>query len=245
MANLTDTPVYETGVFQLETATQVLGGVGGPSNTQAQQLANRTAYLKTQTDELNALRGIDMPAFSTGVAYSAGQTVSYLNNFWRANTSIPAGAWNATNWTKLLSDASTTLPGLVEKATSGETNSGEADKYPDAALIKSARTMYPLYGAVLVDGLITLNGGYSWDDFEQIVIEYGDNASGPPIAGHHLLFTEILTPSDSTTVFENRINSQDGTVSFNFQNSDRTKMYVIDSGDDDRINAIYGRYRKT
>lgn len=46
MANLTDSLVYETGIFQLETTTPATGGPGGIANLQAQQLANRTHYLK-------------------------------------------------------------------------------------------------------------------------------------------------------------------------------------------------------
>jgi hypothetical protein len=62
MTNLIENPVYESGVFQIETATPVLGGpvgfnLGQPttgfSNAQAQQLANRTAFLKGQVDSLN------------------------------------------------------------------------------------------------------------------------------------------------------------------------------------------------
>lgn len=61
MANLTETPVYESGVFRLETTTPVKGGApvvsggvptDGFSNVQAQQLANRTAYLKEAVDDL-------------------------------------------------------------------------------------------------------------------------------------------------------------------------------------------------
>lgn len=59
MTNLTENPVYEAGVFRLETTTPVKGGeptfvggepVDGFANAQAQQLANRTAYLKDQVD---------------------------------------------------------------------------------------------------------------------------------------------------------------------------------------------------
>jgi len=46
MANLTPVPGWDD-VFQLETTTQVLGGPGGPANTPAQNLVNRTAFLGT------------------------------------------------------------------------------------------------------------------------------------------------------------------------------------------------------
>lgn len=61
MTNLIETPVYETGIFQLETNTPVIGGqpgfsggvpVVGHSNAQAQQLANRTTFLKAFKDDL-------------------------------------------------------------------------------------------------------------------------------------------------------------------------------------------------
>ena len=63
MANLTENPVYETGIFKLELTTPVKGGepvfVGGEptdgfANAQAQQLANRTNFLKQQVDSLTS-----------------------------------------------------------------------------------------------------------------------------------------------------------------------------------------------
>ena len=50
MANLTESPVYESGVPQLETTTQARGGPGGVMNAQAQALANRTKFLKDVLD---------------------------------------------------------------------------------------------------------------------------------------------------------------------------------------------------
>lgn len=61
MTNLTENPVYETGIFRLEVTTPTKGGppvfsgsdpTDGHANAQAQQLANRTAYLKQQLDSL-------------------------------------------------------------------------------------------------------------------------------------------------------------------------------------------------
>lgn len=77
MTNLIENPVYESGIFQLETNTPVLGGpVGfnlgvpttGFSNAQAQQLANRTAYLKNRIDvdllnSTDPLKGAGMAGF--------------------------------------------------------------------------------------------------------------------------------------------------------------------------------------
>lgn len=50
MANLPETPDYPAGVYQLETSDPVLGGPGGIANRQAEQLANRTSWLKAKVD---------------------------------------------------------------------------------------------------------------------------------------------------------------------------------------------------
>jgi|GEM_PF-2524129 len=57
MANLSESPVYESGIYQIETTDPVVGGPNGISNLQAKQLANRTAWLKQIADEVIAARG--------------------------------------------------------------------------------------------------------------------------------------------------------------------------------------------
>lgn len=62
MANLTEIAQWEAGVYQLDTSDPVLGGPDGVDNRQAQQLANRTAYLKDKIEDLNGpndLVGLD------------------------------------------------------------------------------------------------------------------------------------------------------------------------------------------
>ncbi|MGL5632241.1 MAG: phage tail protein, partial [Azovibrio sp.] len=51
MANLTETPAWVNGIYQLETSDPVLGGPEGIDNLQAKQLANRTGFLKKQIDD--------------------------------------------------------------------------------------------------------------------------------------------------------------------------------------------------
>ena len=52
---------WESSIYQIEPTDPVIGGENGPANTQARQLANRTAYLKTQDDaktaEISEARG--------------------------------------------------------------------------------------------------------------------------------------------------------------------------------------------
>ncbi|MEO2217421.1 hypothetical protein ABGV49_10175 [Chromobacterium vaccinii] len=52
MANLQEKITWEPGIYQLETSDPVLAGPDGVDNVQAKQLANRTAYLKKQIDDL-------------------------------------------------------------------------------------------------------------------------------------------------------------------------------------------------
>lgn len=57
MANVKETPVWEPGVYQIETTDKVRGGEDGISNVQGKQLANRTAYLKQRADQVDEARG--------------------------------------------------------------------------------------------------------------------------------------------------------------------------------------------
>ncbi|WP_439239071.1 tail fiber protein [Lonepinella sp. BR2919] len=54
MANLTEKNEWTDGIYQIEKTDPVVGGVEGISNRQAQQLANRTKYLKEQVESLNS-----------------------------------------------------------------------------------------------------------------------------------------------------------------------------------------------
>ncbi|MGR8909748.1 hypothetical protein ACPZ8P_11850, partial [Klebsiella pneumoniae subsp. pneumoniae] len=61
MSNLNETPVWEDGIYQLTTETPVLGkqmnvSGDGPSNLQAQQLANRTQWLKLLVESASDYR---------------------------------------------------------------------------------------------------------------------------------------------------------------------------------------------
>lgn len=53
MANLPELNEFTSGIYQIETADPVLGGVDGVTNVPLKALANRTKYLKAQVDALN------------------------------------------------------------------------------------------------------------------------------------------------------------------------------------------------
>lgn len=54
MANITETISYDSGVYLIATTDPVQGGAGGIANMAAQNLANRTAYLKQHVDNLES-----------------------------------------------------------------------------------------------------------------------------------------------------------------------------------------------
>jgi hypothetical protein len=54
MANVTETPAWESGIYRIETTDPILGGETGTANIQAKQLANRTQWLKVRADQVDA-----------------------------------------------------------------------------------------------------------------------------------------------------------------------------------------------
>ena len=54
MANVTESSVWESGIYRIETTDPILGGETGTANIQAKQLANRTLYLKARADQVDA-----------------------------------------------------------------------------------------------------------------------------------------------------------------------------------------------
>lgn len=70
MVKITESSVFPDDVPLLEIGTQVLGGPGGPSNMQAEALANRTRYLKDQLESLDASDVGAEPAGTTALAMS-------------------------------------------------------------------------------------------------------------------------------------------------------------------------------
>lgn len=76
MANLTESPVWEAGIYQLEEEDLVQGGAEGIDNVQGKQLGNRTLYLKQQIESAQD----DMTAH-LGAADPHGQ---YATELWVA-----------------------------------------------------------------------------------------------------------------------------------------------------------------
>lgn len=88
MANITESTVYEAGIYQLETTDPVLGGASGIANLQGKQLANRTKWLKSKLDLLG-FGTTGVTAF-TGNLNTALETACYYAT--TAATNKPSGA---------------------------------------------------------------------------------------------------------------------------------------------------------
>ncbi|WP_421240151.1 hypothetical protein [Aeromonas enteropelogenes] len=71
MANITETPSYDAGIYQIETTDPVLGGPNGIANAQAKGLANRTAFLNQQINQLNS--GQLKPSWIASTDYVQGE----------------------------------------------------------------------------------------------------------------------------------------------------------------------------
>ncbi|VXA84075.1 Phage tail protein (fragment) [Aeromonas veronii] len=67
MANVQEIANWESGIYQIETTDPVLGGPNGIANAQAKALANRTAFLKQQIEQLNS--GQIAPAWIASINY--------------------------------------------------------------------------------------------------------------------------------------------------------------------------------
>ena len=91
MANLNETAQWETGIYQLETSDPVMGGPDGIDNRQAKQLANRTLWLKNQTEA--AKRTIEELG-NNAVALTSEQTITGAKTF-QADIKASASTANA------------------------------------------------------------------------------------------------------------------------------------------------------
>lgn len=108
MANLTPAAGYDN-VPQLETNTSVLAGPGGPSNSQAQALLNRTEQLKNEVSGKATLTNTAPVAEPVGATQSLGSSGEAARSDHRHE--MPGLATDA-------------APGFIELATQTEVNTG-------------------------------------------------------------------------------------------------------------------------
>lgn len=143
MANLNETAQWETGIYQLETSDPVMGGPDGIDNRQAKQLANRTLWLKKQTEDLQTATA-GKAASSTDV--TAGNGLTGGGNLTASRTislgqpgRITAQSQNAvqsSGHTHAIDTATTSRAGIVQ-LDSG-TNSQAEDRAATPKAVKAA-----------------------------------------------------------------------------------------------------------
>lgn len=105
MATLPESPEYASGIYQIETSDPVVGGPGGVSNKQGEQLACRTAWLKVQVDglvtgsivagkaaRLSAVRTLSITGAGTGSAEFDGSANAAIA-LTLANSGVSAGTY--------------------------------------------------------------------------------------------------------------------------------------------------------
>lgn len=106
MATLPESPEYTSGIYQIETSDPVVGGPGGVSNKQGEQLACRTAWLKVQVDglvtgsivagkaaRLSAVRTLSITGAGTGSAAFDGSANAAIA-LTLANSGVSAGTYS-------------------------------------------------------------------------------------------------------------------------------------------------------
>ena len=160
MANLKETNIWETGIYQLETSDPVMGGPNGIDNSQPRQLANRTLWLKTElasavasigsnkaaADQTYALKATTLTAGSglTGGGTLGGNRVLSMGTPSKISATSTNVAVSDTH-SHEIDKASTTVAGIVMLA--DVLNSTDKAKALTAA-----------QGKVLADSLAALGG---------------------------------------------------------------------------------------
>lgn len=141
MPNLPETPVYDEGVYQIETTDAVVGGVGGVSNAASINLANRTAYLKVHVDG----RLVKSVAGSADVVLTAAEAVNGILEFTgvlTGNISVIVPTSPTRSW--IVKNGTTGAYTLTVKTVSGSgvlcTQGKNAVVYTDGANVYDALT---------------------------------------------------------------------------------------------------------
>ena len=143
MANLNETAQWETGIYQLETSDPVMGGPDGIDNRQAKQLANRTLWLKNQTE---ALQTATAGKAASATTVTAGNGLTGGGNLTASRTislgqpgQITAQSQNAvqsSGHTHAIDTATTSRAGIVQLESS--TSSQAEDRAATPKAVKAA-----------------------------------------------------------------------------------------------------------
>ena len=183
---------------------------------------------------------------------SLGSTYLEITN----NLSDVANSTTAFNNIKV--NGTTTFTGVLELATNAEATTGtDTSRAVTPAGVKAAvdsattgtalgRVLTPLKTSGWINGTNTIS--QAWDDFEQIVVVASEIEGIDGLTqshSHHTIYTDLVNPYDSAPPRGLRIVTDTGSaLTLSFGDTDRTKIYLAHAFEDDRMVAMYGRYRK-
>lgn len=222
MANLTETPAWEEGIYQFETSDPVMGGPNGIDNRPTRQLANRTLYLKTELAKaVQSIGGLQAVTIDAGAGLTGGGSLAANRSLALATPSTLSGStanWagsGGTGHTHELAKATATLAGvvrLIDNLTAGGRDaalSAEQGKELKKAIDEAAAACLPLTGGALSDTL-ELKGynALSWR-----------NASSPrPYAVHLIRGNDpyIGLVTDAANIDKKWGSGNDGSVAGNY-----------------------------
>lgn len=210
MAKINEEIVWEPAIYKLTTETPVLGfdsgdNSDGPSNIQAQQLANRTAYLKSSVD---GLQSGDMPYANVATAQAAindgtiplnavftvrGQTAElWLLEYQNINSivtpvldefgvqrSSPATAF--VNQVRDLAVVADDRATSVDRRTQGFSSTSRADDILEFVTITGKK-----FGRVDDTGMWHLPGGVNVNSLDILKILLGDNSISQGATGNYI-----------------------------------------------------------
>ena len=116
MANLKESNIWESGIYQWETSDPVLGGADGIDNVPTRQLANRTLWLKNQVAAAVQSIGVNKQWATDELAKKADKTVNMT-----AGNGLTGGGTLAANRTIALGTPST-LSGATTNSVGASTH---------------------------------------------------------------------------------------------------------------------------
>ncbi|EPJ56346.1 MAG: hypothetical protein OFPI_00130 [Osedax symbiont Rs2] len=151
MANLAEQKTYDAGIYQIETDDVVIGGPEGISNKSAKNLANRTAWIKQQIDNVLLEGSIaaddsNLTSLAAAIAGIASENSSPLSS---AIDSASTTTGATSNAVKLVNDALS----LLSQAVNGKAASDHTHVLPDAST--SLKGLVQLDSSLASDSEIT------------------------------------------------------------------------------------------
>ena len=189
MANLTENPVWEEGIYQFETSDPVMGGPNGIDNKPTGQLANRTGYLKNQ---IEALEKKTLPNAST-----TEKGVVQLSSETNSDAEDKAATPNAVKKAIELAKASALPVGSIVAFPSAVTNPAGFLKLDGTTFAQAAYpNLYTVLGGNKLPNLtrsdIGMTAYFAFDDIPDGWIKYDEIATKVTQSAYPELYRKLV-----------------------------------------------------